>query len=410
MAIDHDTKKDESFLNYSEAESLGFIKFPLPILLDERLDFVDKILWCLLCRFCDAEGKCYPSVERLSEGLGLERRSVFSHLLKLESVGLLTRQKRQGRSTVYVLRALGLVYDDQRGFLKDEAFGSLCNVGESNRMKTLLQDREVRVREKVSGVAEYVGGRLTTETIVNVATEMGADVTMVDTDKVKRMATEMATEVVTGEVLGEVRGMCQKTFRKDSEEEFEDEDFEDEDSEDEDSEEKFERLMGAVNDNLRSSKKAAKKRVESRIKRQSDAEFQESVRRYKQKKKMEKPLNVRDVETAWMIEVRKIWPNNISLTAPWTLANKGIAKRFIRLYGAECTIDTLTGIIQNWDEYVERYGITGYPNLRVISGYSETWFSEFELGNKQPMTPKEKALSEREYDEKNSAKQKEVIF
>lgn len=70
-----------------------------------------KLLMLALADHADAHGRCYPSTTRLAARTGLHRATVIRGLSELESAGVIRREPRRGRSTVYHL--LPVAHGDQ---------------------------------------------------------------------------------------------------------------------------------------------------------------------------------------------------------------------------------------------------------------------------------------------------------
>ncbi len=68
---------------------------------EAQLDCAPKIILISLADQANDDGECYPSVAHLEKRTGLSRMSIFRHLITLEKAGHITRNKRDGRSTVY---------------------------------------------------------------------------------------------------------------------------------------------------------------------------------------------------------------------------------------------------------------------------------------------------------------------
>jgi len=91
-------------LEDSENTRLDFVVFPLSILANKRLSVNARLLWCVLSKFCIRKSECTPTVEMLSEEMGIGRRTVFKSLGQLVQAGLVVRKQRFRRSTIYKLR------------------------------------------------------------------------------------------------------------------------------------------------------------------------------------------------------------------------------------------------------------------------------------------------------------------
>jgi pyocin large subunit-like protein len=70
----------------------------------------EKFLLVMLANYADGEGVVYPSVERLSEDLCQDRRTVMKNIRRLIDIGLLEDTGRKIGSTnyIYVYRMIGV--------------------------------------------------------------------------------------------------------------------------------------------------------------------------------------------------------------------------------------------------------------------------------------------------------------
>jgi DNA-binding transcriptional ArsR family regulator len=60
-----------------------------------------KMVLLALCDNANDQGECYPSVPMLAEKCSMGERTVQQHVADLESAGIVTREMRTGRSTMY---------------------------------------------------------------------------------------------------------------------------------------------------------------------------------------------------------------------------------------------------------------------------------------------------------------------
>lgn len=68
---------------------------------ESSLPTPQKFLLVSLADQANDEGVCWPSIASLTRRTGLQERTVYKHLAELESLGHITRQQRDGRSTIY---------------------------------------------------------------------------------------------------------------------------------------------------------------------------------------------------------------------------------------------------------------------------------------------------------------------
>lgn len=71
----------------------GFVMVPRDVLYDTRLSAHARLMWIVLQSHADAEGRCWPSHERLAELTGLSKPTVRHCLDCLVAAGLLGRER-----------------------------------------------------------------------------------------------------------------------------------------------------------------------------------------------------------------------------------------------------------------------------------------------------------------------------
>ena len=62
-----------------------------------------KMVLLSLCDNANEAGECYPSIAAMCRRCSMSERTVQGHINTLEKHGCLSRQERQGRSTVYTI-------------------------------------------------------------------------------------------------------------------------------------------------------------------------------------------------------------------------------------------------------------------------------------------------------------------
>jgi hypothetical protein len=60
-----------------------------------------KMVLLALCDNANDQGECFPSVPMLAKKCSMGERTVQQHIADMESAGILTREMRNGRSTIY---------------------------------------------------------------------------------------------------------------------------------------------------------------------------------------------------------------------------------------------------------------------------------------------------------------------
>jgi len=172
---------------------------------------------------------------------------------------------------------------------------------------------------------------------------------------------------------------------------------------------KLEDAMALADDRLSKSEAAANKRKERKLKLAQDPNYQ------KQKIRTgtgEGPiLTVNDVEDSWRVAAKEKWPDSPSTYSKWEMKDRGIAKRLCDRYTHESVIKVVETVIQNWEDYVGRFDLLGYPNMKLLAGFADSWFPEIESGRSfDHGSKRERVREEREYDEGAGTKTGGVRF
>ena len=71
----------------------------------EDIGAMEKLIYMLLARFADQEGKCFPSQERLCKISGIkDYRTIVRYMESLEEKGLISIEKEKGKKNTYYLK------------------------------------------------------------------------------------------------------------------------------------------------------------------------------------------------------------------------------------------------------------------------------------------------------------------
>ena len=71
----------------------------------EAIGAMEKLIYMLLARFADQEGKCFPSQERLCKISGIkDYRTIVKYMESLEEKGLISIKKEKGKKNTYYLK------------------------------------------------------------------------------------------------------------------------------------------------------------------------------------------------------------------------------------------------------------------------------------------------------------------
>ena len=74
----------------------------------EDITAMEKLIYMLLARYADKDGKCFPSQEKLCKITGIkDYRTIVKYLKQLEEKGLIEIQKTNGKVNIYYLKNIG---------------------------------------------------------------------------------------------------------------------------------------------------------------------------------------------------------------------------------------------------------------------------------------------------------------
>jgi|GEM_PF-1590967 len=86
------------------ATQRGWTGVPNFILESNRISVGAKLVYAMLLKYAREMDDCFPGQERLSKDMGSGKRSVVRFIAELESVGLISIQRRgQGRPNLYTI-------------------------------------------------------------------------------------------------------------------------------------------------------------------------------------------------------------------------------------------------------------------------------------------------------------------
>jgi len=333
-----------------EISLFGWVIFPTFVLYDSRLTQTQKILYCILRRYSRENGYCFPAIKRIAKGLGMTERTVCSNLSALVDRGLIAKSRRYGRSTVYKFNEMKDVYSTG-GKLKDSVIDDLRFAGEEKNVDLIMRWRSDN-SPVVSSDEQVKKTKVSnSSTGESVPEKKKPHVPLRDFDKAFKAVSEMKT-------------------------------------------------------------KAQQVDDKKRRKRAEAAKIDE----------LEKPIapprehrfSSRDVENAWRVAADKKWPEITLASQRFDKAFLTIARRLGEKYGYEFVMDACEKIIENWEDYADRYGIKGLPNMKLVAYFSEMWFSEIRSDKKFAVPGKadkrREALEEGEYNDKSEGKFEAVGF
>jgi hypothetical protein len=81
-----------------------YLCLPINAVLDRNLKFESLKVLMAIAKHADPDGKCFPSRGLLAEQTGMHPVNVSKATRRLVELGWLTKQRRNGRSSVYYLK------------------------------------------------------------------------------------------------------------------------------------------------------------------------------------------------------------------------------------------------------------------------------------------------------------------
>ena len=105
------------------------------------LSFEVKSMYMILARFADNEGKCFPSIEKLAEIIGKDKRTVIRYIKKLEEKGLIEKRRRFNQTNIYCLKNVAFNSD------KNDSDKDVTSLGDTG--VTSNSDKNVNLKRPI---------------------------------------------------------------------------------------------------------------------------------------------------------------------------------------------------------------------------------------------------------------------
>ena len=105
------------------------------------LSFEVKSMYMILARFADNEGKCFPSIEKLAEIIGKDKRTVIRYIKKLEEKGLIEKRRRFNQTNIYCLKNVAFNSD------KNDSDKDVTSLGDTG--VTYNSDKNVNLKRPI---------------------------------------------------------------------------------------------------------------------------------------------------------------------------------------------------------------------------------------------------------------------
>ena len=131
------------------------------------LSFEEKAMYMILARFTDKDGKCFPSIEKLAESIGKDKRTVIRYIKKLEEKGLIEKKRRFNQTNVYYLKNVAFDSDKNDSDKDVTSLGDTGVTSDSDKNVNLTipieqypinntQYKENKQKKKMSNVENFV--------------------------------------------------------------------------------------------------------------------------------------------------------------------------------------------------------------------------------------------------------------
>ena len=319
---------------------MGYVKVPKIVLYDPLLSEKELAVYIvLLSRDWTRSRQCFPSVATISKESGVSVSSVKRALGELIDKGFLAKEKR--------LKESGAV--DSNLYTLKRLDDIYCPDGD---YMSLSDEYQARMRESKKG---YLVDR-----VFNRESEQAED----DTEEVTAQDVKL-----------------QKI--------------------EEQSEAKTDRLLQAFDDVEETASKARERKGKNKARREKYGKVRVAGDLHSEvEDNLKKELNVSDVEAIWRTAETQAFPDGKHSGNKWDGVSRGIAANLIKRFGAEDLIEVIEDMFSNWEEYKERYRIQGYPNMKRIAYWADSWFNDVDRGRDDLVrSKKDRAIAQGEYDE-----------
>ena len=120
----------------------------------------EKLVAWALQEYADKQGKCFPSLQRIADDIGISKSTVIRSLKVLEQKGFLKRQYRKDQSNVYELDYSVDKYEISRcqrdtGVVSERHWGGVCVTPEpysDNHIQELKEEKPTKPRSSLSSL------------------------------------------------------------------------------------------------------------------------------------------------------------------------------------------------------------------------------------------------------------------
>ena len=355
------------YLNTSEAGN-SFVRFPVEVLVDKTLSPGAKVLYAGLLSFSWSSPACDPTVQAIADRTCRCINSVRKDMVELVKRKLVEVVSRDGETNLYVVSGgLNMAYCDGSDYYTDESMKMLVDGGLQKMVDTVNVDR-VKMKQ-----VDKAQGR--DSCVPDPCCDNGA------VDAYLAGGTRDPNAELVAEVLAKRKASMPQPKKPVM---------------------KFEDLYKEAQRIGQATEAAHERRKKNRQMRAASgppAEAEERPRRPGE-------LTTRDTRETFIAAMKAKWP---SYSVPWGAREASINKMLVEQHGAEEICKVYEHVIENWDDYIDRYPVKGYPSVMAIKGYDCSWIPEVLLGKIEKRTEREKTLAVGEYNEQ-SAKEHESKY
>ena len=124
-----------------------------------------------------------------------------------------------------------------------------------------------------------------------------------------------------------------------------------------------------------------------------------------------KEFSYKDLEEEWRLAMREKFPTVPGISPPWSGKQYGIVKNLTNKFEKDGVLrqrvfEAFIETVRRWEQFVDTYGVKGYPTVQLVAGYGLTWFPEIWSGRQAEDVEgkREKARKMRDFDETRATK------
>ena len=111
--VDIDILEDNTLIFDSPDLRHGFVQLPLPVLKDNRLSSMDKVVYAVLLSYAWQSRRCFPGRQTIANDAGVSILTISKSIAHLREFNLIEVERRgQGKVNIYHICRLSDAYQD----------------------------------------------------------------------------------------------------------------------------------------------------------------------------------------------------------------------------------------------------------------------------------------------------------